>query len=182
MCCHWIMQLFAIVYFVLYDLLTLSCAHPYTDIQARIHSTFTYTCTHTYYIHSTTTSIDRYSHHIHLCTQHIGGIQPTTCTLYMQPAHTHIIHTHMHMHTLIQLQPCSLNVHILTVYQGMSSFSLSHPWSSHHLSSIAFFPFTPFSLPSILPLPPAFPSPLCCLAPHLSLPLYLLLPCHFLAL
>ena len=177
------MQLFAIVYFVLYDLLTLSCAHPYTDIQAtqaRIHSTFTYTCTHKYYIHSTTTSIDRYSHHIHLCTQHMGGVWPTHTFIHVHATCPHIcvcIHLYSCNHAALMYIYC-LSRHVLIL--SISSLVLTSPL--FHRFFFWYLSFPPFSLPSILPLLPVFPSRLCFLAPHLSLPFYLPLPCHFLAL
>ena len=152
---------------------------PIQATQASIHSTFTYTCTHKYYIHSTTTSIDRYSHHIHLCTQHMGGVRPTHTFIHVHATcpHTHNTHTYAYMHTLIQLQPCSLNVHILFIKACPHSL---HLILGPHIHCLFFL--SSFSLPSILPLPPVFPSRLCFLAPHLSLPFYLPLPCHFLAL
>ena len=140
--------------------------HRHIATQARIHSTFTYTCTHKYYIHSTTTSIDRYSHHIHLCTQHMGGIRPTHTFIHVHATcpHTHNTHTYMRMHTLIQLQPCSLNVHILFIKACPHSLHLIlglHITSLPPLFFLEFFLSSFFSTlyPSsspCLPLPPLF--------------------------
>ena len=129
---------------------------PIQATQASIHSTFTYTCTHKYYIHSTTTSIDRYSHHIHLCTQHMGGVRPTHTFIHV---HATCPHTHMHMHTLIQLQPCSLNVHILFI--KACPHLILGPHITPSLFFLVFFLSSFFSTlyPSsspCLPLPPLF--------------------------
>ena len=79
--------------------------------------------------------------------------------MYMQPAHTHIIHTHMHMHTLIQLQPCSLNVHILFIKACPHSLYLilgPHITSLPSLFSPLLLFLYPLSFLFPLPSPPPF--------------------------
>ena len=89
---------------------------------------------------------------------------PHIHTVYMQPAHTHIIH--IRMHTFIQLQPCSLNVHILIIKVKACPHSL-HPILGPHITSLPSLFFLVFFLSSFfstlypssspcLPLPPLF--------------------------